>query len=68
SYFEWVQDRDSYFWGETEVYERLEKILTRAFDDVWSMAQTHQTTLREAALLVAIDRVAGAVRLRGLYP
>ena len=68
SYFEWVQDRDSYFWGETEVYDRLEKILMCAFDDVWAMAQTRQTTLREAALLVAIDRVAAAVRLRGLYP
>ncbi len=68
SYFEWVQDRDSYFWGESEVYDRLDKILLRAFDDVWRMAETHRTTLREAALLLAIDRVAAAVRLRGLYP
>lgn len=68
SYFEWVQDRESFFWGEKEIYDRLERILLPAFADVWQMAQTHQTTLREAALLLAVDRVAKAVRLRGLYP
>ena len=68
SYFEWVQDRDSYFWSEAEIYERLETLLGRAFDDVWRMAADQQVTLRDAALLLAVDRVARAVQLRGLYP
>jgi glutamate dehydrogenase (NAD(P)+) len=68
SYFEWVQDRESYFWSEAEIYHRLETILERAFDEVWDTHDTEQTTLREAALLLAVQRVAQAVQLRGLYP
>ncbi|HLG51819.1 MAG: Glu/Leu/Phe/Val dehydrogenase [Chloroflexi bacterium] len=68
SYFEWVQDRESFFWGENEVYERLERVMLPAFDDVWRTAETHHTSLREAALLLAVDRVARAIRLRGIYP
>jgi glutamate dehydrogenase (NAD(P)+) len=68
SYFEWVQDRESFFWTEQEIYQRLEAIMRRAFDDVWQTSQTHQTSLRDAALLLAVDRVARAVQLRGLYP
>jgi glutamate dehydrogenase (NAD(P)+) len=68
SYFEWVQSRESFFWSEAEVWNRLDAILTRALSDIWDTAQTQQTTLREAALLLAVDRVARAVQLRGLYP
>jgi glutamate dehydrogenase (NAD(P)+) len=68
SYFEWVQDRESYFWTEDEIYERLEKIMRRAFEDVWQKSEVEQATLREAALLIAVERVARAVQLRGLYP
>jgi glutamate dehydrogenase (NAD(P)+) len=68
SYFEWVQGRESFFWTEAEVFERLDRIVTRAFADVWETAQTQQVTLREAALLLAVDRVAKAVQHRGLYP
>ena len=68
SYFEWVQGREAFFWSATEVRERLETIMTRAFDDIWQTAQTQNTTLREAALLLAVDRVAQAVHLRGIYP
>jgi glutamate dehydrogenase (NAD(P)+) len=68
SYFEWVQGREAFFWSEKEVWDRLDAILTRAFDDIWRMAQTEQTTLRDAALLLAVDRVAKAIQLRGLYP
>jgi glutamate dehydrogenase (NAD(P)+) len=68
SYFEWVQGREEFFWSEAEVWERLDKIMSRAFADVWDTAQTHQTALRDAALLLAVDRVAEAVHLRGLYP
>jgi glutamate dehydrogenase (NAD(P)+) len=68
SYFEWVQGRESFFWSEAEVGERLDAILTRAFADIWNTAQVQQTTLREAALILAVDRVARALTLRGLYP
>ncbi len=68
SYFEWVQNRESYSWSEAEIYERLETILRRALADVWQTAETQQTSLRDAALLLAVDRVAKAVQLRGLYP
>ena len=68
SYFEWVQDRESFFWSESEIYQRLQSIMERAFDDVWQRHETEQTTLREAALLLAIERVARALQQRGLYP
>jgi glutamate dehydrogenase (NAD(P)+) len=68
SYFEWVQGRESFFWSEAEVWSRLDAILIRALSDIWDTARTQQATLREAALLLAVDRVARAVQLRGLYP
>jgi glutamate dehydrogenase (NAD(P)+) len=68
SYFEWVQDRESYFWSEGEIYQRLDRILSQAFEDVWHRSEVEATTLREAALLIGIERVAKAVQLRGLYP
>jgi len=68
SYFEWVQDRESYFWEENEIYRRLDAILLRAFDDIWNHSQNLGITPREAALMLAIERVARAVQVRGLYP
>lgn len=68
SYFEWVQDRESYFWSEGEIYQRLERIMGQAFEEVWQRSETEGTTLREAALMIGIERVARAVQLRGLYP
>jgi len=68
SYFEWVQDRESYFWEEDEIYRRLDSILLRAFDEIWNHAQNLGITPRDAALLLAVDRVAKAVQARGLYP
>ena len=68
SYFEWVQGREAFFWSETEVRERLDAIMSKALDDIWKTAQTESTTLREAALLLAVDRVGRALSLRGLYP
>jgi glutamate dehydrogenase (NAD(P)+) len=68
SYFEWVQDRESYFWSEGEINQRLDSILRRAFADIWKVAHDQQVSLRDAALLLAVDRVARAVRTRGLYP
>lgn len=67
SYFEWVQDRQGYFWSEAMVNERLEQLMIASFDDVCSYAERHNVTLRVAAYMLAIDRVAFALKLRGLY-
>ena len=67
SYFEWVQDRIGYFWDEPTVVERLERVMTRAFHDVLSVAERHLVSLRVAAYLLSIERVAAVHRLRGLY-
>ncbi len=67
SYFEWVQDRMGYFWTEAMVNERLEQMMVASFDDVCSYAERHSVSLRIAAYMLAIDRVAFALKLRGLY-
>ena len=67
SYFEWVQDRGGYFWDEETVNLRLERIMVRSFEDVAAMADRHGVSLRIAAYMVAIDRVAAVHRLRGMY-
>jgi len=67
SYFEWVQDRQGYFWKEAVVNEQLEEIMKAAFDDVVRYAQTHRVNNRIAAYMLAIDRVAYTIRQRGIY-
>ena len=67
SYFEWVQDREGYFWPEALVNERLEQMMAESFEDVYAYAQRHNVSLRIAAYMLAIDRVAFALKLRGLY-
>ncbi len=68
SYFEWVQDLQSFFWDEEEVNERLHRIMTRAFRDVLSTSQERQVDMRTAAYILAVSRVVRAVELRGLFP
>lgn len=68
SYFEWVQGLQSFFWSEKEIFERLERIMTAAFEDCWAMAERKQVNMRVAASILAIDRVAEATLLRGIYP
>jgi glutamate dehydrogenase (NAD(P)+) len=68
SYFEWVQDLQSFFWDESEINSQLEKIMTRAFNDTWQMSREHNMSLRNGAYFVAIDRVAEATTARGIYP
>ncbi len=68
SYFEWVQDNQNYFWSADEVKENLSSIMTRAINDVESMSTEKKVTWRDAALMIGVDRVAEAHRLRGLYP
>jgi glutamate dehydrogenase (NAD(P)+) len=68
SYFEWVQDLQYHFWRETEVISRLQEIMTRSFDKIWEVAGRGGISLRAAALMEGIGRVAEAHRIRGLYP
>ncbi|MDR7522554.1 MAG: Glu/Leu/Phe/Val dehydrogenase [Armatimonadota bacterium] len=68
SYFEWVQGLQQFFWTEEEVNEKLEWIITRAFAQVAQVAEQRRVNLRTAALIRAIDRVAEALMLRGIYP
>jgi glutamate dehydrogenase (NAD(P)+) len=67
SYFEWVQDRQGFFWRESEVNERLQDVMDRSFAEIVSYAETNQVTNRTAAYMVAIERVARALTLRGFY-
>ncbi len=67
SYFEWVQDRQGYFWRESEVNERLAEVLLTNFAVVRERAAASGTSYRSAAYAVAIDRVVRALRLRGIY-
>ena len=67
SYFEWVQDRQGYFWKESAVNEQLEFILKEAFESVVHFSDTHQVNNRIAAYMLAISRVAHTIRLRGIY-
>ncbi|HZG36352.1 MAG TPA: Glu/Leu/Phe/Val dehydrogenase [Gaiellaceae bacterium] len=68
SYFEWVQGLQEYFWKEEQVNERLNGIITRAFDETWHTHEQHGTSLRMAAYGIAVRRVAEATVTRGLYP
>ncbi|HXR97319.1 MAG TPA: Glu/Leu/Phe/Val dehydrogenase [Terriglobales bacterium] len=67
SYFEWVQDRQGYFWKEALVNEKLQEIMDESFAAVVAYADQHQVNNRIAAYMLAIDRVAAAIRLRGIY-
>jgi len=68
SYFEWVQDMQSFFWTEERINESLKGIMDRAFGSVHAMSTRHEVDMRTAAYMVAVARVAEATTLRGLYP
>ena len=68
SYFEWVQGLQSFFWTEEEVNKNLGKIMVEAFQDVLAISQQKKVDMRIAAYILAIDRVATATLLRGIYP
>ena len=67
SYFEWVQDRQGYFWLESEVNDQLEHTMRTSFTEVLQYAETHDVSNRIAAYMLAVDRVAYTLRLRGIY-
>jgi glutamate dehydrogenase (NAD(P)+) len=67
SYFEWVQDRQGFFWNEELVNRRLEEIMVNSFRAVVAYAEKHSVHNRTAAYMLALDRVAFAIKLRGIY-
>ena len=67
SYFEWVQDLQNFFWTEDEVNKKLRDILVKAFYEVLNMSQKQKVDMRQAALMIGIERVARAMLWRGLY-
>ena len=68
SYFEWVQDKQQYFWDEDEIKANLSKIIRDSFNEVYNKANYKNITMREAALSIAAERVYKAHKFRGLYP
>jgi glutamate dehydrogenase (NAD(P)+) len=68
SYFEWVQDLQSFFWPVTEVNLKLEMVMRRAFQEVQEMARKHRTHMRTGAYILGVGRVADATLVRGLFP
>ncbi len=67
SYFEWVQDRQGYFWTEERVNRRLNRMMRNAFDNLYGVSEEHKITLRQAAYVYAINRVSTTLKLRGIY-
>jgi glutamate dehydrogenase (NAD(P)+) len=68
SYFEWVQDLQCFFWDEEEVNRNLKRIMVRSFKEVWDFSQREEVSMRLGAYMLAVDRVAGAVQARGIFP
>jgi glutamate dehydrogenase (NAD(P)+) len=68
SYFEWVQGLQEYFWSEDEVNAQLESIMTRAFEETWTLHDARGISMRLAAYGLGVQRLADATRTRGLYP
>lgn len=67
SYFEWVQDRQGYFWTEERVNRRLNRMMRNAFDNLFKTCEEHDITLRQAAYVFGINKVAMTLKMRGLY-
>lgn len=68
SYFEWVQNLQCYRWEADEVDRNLERIMKRAFDEVWTLAERDNVSLRDAAFQLAVSRVSSAIQQRGFFP
>jgi len=68
SYYEWVQDQYSFFWSEQQINDTLEKTMRSAFKDVHDTAKRYDTDMRTGAYILAVDRVAEATSVRGIFP
>ncbi len=67
SYFEWVQNRYGYYWSEEEVEQKEDQAMKNAFDAIWKIKEEYNVSMREAAYMHSIKRVAAAMKLRGWY-
>src|ERR687898_1309264 len=68
SYFEWLQNLRRDYWSENEVNERLDRNITKAFNDVYNIYEKYDVNMRKASTLLAVDRVVEAIKIRGLWP
>jgi glutamate dehydrogenase/leucine dehydrogenase len=68
SYFEWVQGLQMFFWDLETVNKKLHDIMKLAFDRVWASAQSYKVNMKQAAFIASLDRIQGAMRLRGMWP
>ncbi|MHA1229805.1 MAG: Glu/Leu/Phe/Val family dehydrogenase [Candidatus Helarchaeota archaeon] len=68
SYFEWVQDLHSFFWDLERVRAELKRLLIKSFNEVWITSEKYKTSLRHGAYILAISRIANAMKVRGLFP
>jgi glutamate dehydrogenase (NAD(P)+) len=68
SYFEWVQDMQCFFWEEAEVNRHLKRIMVEAFEKVWELSQDQHVPLRLGAYMLAVNEVASAILVRGIFP
>ena len=68
SYFEWVQDLQNFFWGREEVSQKVIEMMKQSFDSVYALCEQHGVDMRTAAQMLAVKRVADALRIRGIYP
>ena len=68
SYFEWVQDLQSFFWKRHQVNQALEEMMEEAFNNVWSVMEKYDTDMRTAAYILAIERLSFAIHKMGIYP
>ncbi len=68
SYFEWVQSLQAFFWDEERVNKQLEKIMVRSFSEVHTISQKEKVDMRMAAYMLAVGRVAAAIKIRGIFP
>ena len=68
SYFEWVQSIQSFFWDIDEVNKNLKKILIKSFNEVWEIKEKEKVTMRDAAFMLSIRKIAKAIELRGIFP
>ncbi|NLY82957.1 MAG: Glu/Leu/Phe/Val dehydrogenase, partial [Clostridiales bacterium] len=67
SYFEWVQNRYGYYWSEKEVEDKQEEKMVSAFNDIWALSEEYDVTIRDAAYMNSVKKVADVMKLRGWY-
>jgi glutamate dehydrogenase (NAD(P)+) len=68
SYFEWLQNLRREYWTEEQVNDMLDRNITKAFSDVYETHEKYQVNMRKASIALAVDRVAQAIKIRGLWP